>query len=179
MSSLPRTCEYNFTVEHFTTLSRSCFNCPQNVTDCFRPHCISGDGVYRVVKVVNRMLPGPTINVSINSLYFKGTWYVLVDFPPLPPRVTIFYDFLFTYQHTKFLLKGNLPSGSKFFPFRVHPFLKWRYSKFDRVVFLETVSIPLKANGYNCTILPAFGKGRQHLTHFKRCCVLLNKNKIK
>lgn len=33
------------------------------MTDCNRPHCIAADGVRRTVLVVNRMMPGPTIEV--------------------------------------------------------------------------------------------------------------------
>lgn len=62
-STGPRVCEYNFTVEHYQTLSRACYNCPRNISDCFRPHCVSADGGVRAIKVVNRMMPGPQINV--------------------------------------------------------------------------------------------------------------------
>ncbi|KAL5012095.1 hypothetical protein ScPMuIL_010646 [Solemya velum] len=58
-----RTCEYNFTVEHYFTLSKACYNCPYNQSDCDRPHCIPADGVKRGILVVNRMLPGPAIQV--------------------------------------------------------------------------------------------------------------------
>lgn len=57
-------CEYNFTLETYQTLSRACYDCPNNAADCARPHCIPGDGFVRAVKVVNRMLPGPAIHVS-------------------------------------------------------------------------------------------------------------------
>ena len=66
------TCEYNFTVEHYQTLSRACYNCPFNMTDCHRPHCVPADGFLRAIKVVNRMMPGPALHVSIVSFSFSG-----------------------------------------------------------------------------------------------------------
>uniref|UniRef100_A0A1I8JPE7 Plastocyanin-like domain-containing protein n=1 Tax=Macrostomum lignano TaxID=282301 RepID=A0A1I8JPE7_9PLAT len=36
---------------------------PRNLTDCFRPHCITGDGVERALLSVNRQLSGPGIHV--------------------------------------------------------------------------------------------------------------------
>ena len=48
-------------------MSRACYNCSMDASDCFRKDCISADGVKRVVKVVNRMLPGPNIIVCQND----------------------------------------------------------------------------------------------------------------
>uniref|UniRef100_A0A1I8GJY6 Plastocyanin-like domain-containing protein n=1 Tax=Macrostomum lignano TaxID=282301 RepID=A0A1I8GJY6_9PLAT len=45
------------------TMSKACFDCPRNLTDCFRPHCITGDGVERALLSVNRQLSGPGIHV--------------------------------------------------------------------------------------------------------------------
>lgn len=50
-------------VEWYETLSKACYDCPFNKTDCYRPHCIYGDGFRRSVLVVNRMMPGPSIEV--------------------------------------------------------------------------------------------------------------------
>ncbi|XP_014205468.1 laccase-1-like [Copidosoma floridanum] len=44
-------------------MSKACYDCPNNVTDCFRPHCISADGIQRSLYVANRQLPGPAIEV--------------------------------------------------------------------------------------------------------------------
>ncbi|KAL5022049.1 hypothetical protein ScPMuIL_001204 [Solemya velum] len=57
------TCEYTFTLEDYFTLTKACYDCPFNQTDCFRPHCVPGDGVARGILTVNRMLPGPPIHV--------------------------------------------------------------------------------------------------------------------
>ncbi|KAH8376771.1 hypothetical protein KR093_001265, partial [Drosophila rubida] len=59
----PMTCHYTFVVEWYQTFSKACFDCPLNLTDCGRPHCIMGDGLQRSITVVNRMMPGPAIEV--------------------------------------------------------------------------------------------------------------------
>ncbi|XP_041365213.1 laccase-2-like [Gigantopelta aegis] len=59
----PRVCEYNFTVENYATRTKACYDCPFTPSDCFRPHCIPGDGNPRSVIVANRMLSGPSIQV--------------------------------------------------------------------------------------------------------------------
>ncbi|KAM7348084.1 multicopper oxidase 1 [Cochliomyia hominivorax] len=64
----PKKCFYTFVVEWYETLSKACYDCPNNVTDCQRPHCITGDGIARSITVVNRMMPGPTIEVCQNDM---------------------------------------------------------------------------------------------------------------
>ncbi|XP_069128829.1 uncharacterized protein [Argopecten irradians] len=59
----PTVCEYDFHAEYLYTLSKACRGCPYNVIDCYRPGCIPADGNDRAVLVINRMLPGPAINV--------------------------------------------------------------------------------------------------------------------
>ncbi|KAH8329363.1 hypothetical protein KR074_008677, partial [Drosophila pseudoananassae] len=59
----PMTCRYKFVVEWYQTFSKACFDCPRNLTDCSRPHCVMGDGLERSITVVNRMMPGPSIEV--------------------------------------------------------------------------------------------------------------------
>ena len=74
-SAKPLECNYNFTVEWYKTLSKACYECPKIEVDCKRPHCITGNGVERAVISVNRMIPGPsiqvcqhdTINVVVNN----------------------------------------------------------------------------------------------------------------
>ncbi|CAG9808695.1 unnamed protein product [Chironomus riparius] len=61
------TCHYDFIIEQYETMSKACYNCPRNMTDCYRPHCISADGMRRSIIVVNRMFPGPTIEVCLND----------------------------------------------------------------------------------------------------------------
>jgi hypothetical protein len=74
------TCNYEFVVEAFETMSKACYNCPRNTTDCHRPHCITGDGMKRSIVVVNRMMPGPVIEVcdSMRSL-FCNIFYFLIN----------------------------------------------------------------------------------------------------
>ncbi|XP_076435749.1 uncharacterized protein LOC143275484 [Babylonia areolata] len=59
----PMRCEYRWTVELYYTLSKACFLCPFNLTDCSRPHCVPADGTSRAVLTVNRALPGPGVQV--------------------------------------------------------------------------------------------------------------------
>ncbi|XP_036321487.1 uncharacterized protein LOC118735681 [Rhagoletis pomonella] len=62
-NAAPMTCHYTFVVEWYETMSKACYACPQNGTDCERPHCVLGDGIERSVMVVNRMMPGPSMEV--------------------------------------------------------------------------------------------------------------------
>ncbi|KAJ8669742.1 hypothetical protein QAD02_001001 [Eretmocerus hayati] len=59
----PMECRYSFHVEHYFAMSKACYGCPKNITDCFRPHCIPADGMRRSLVVVNRQMPGPSIEV--------------------------------------------------------------------------------------------------------------------
>ncbi|XP_002067090.2 L-ascorbate oxidase [Drosophila willistoni] len=59
----PMTCHYTFVVEWYQTFSKACYDCPLNLTDCARQHCVMGDGLERGITVVNRMMPGPAIEV--------------------------------------------------------------------------------------------------------------------
>ena len=63
----PKVCKYNFIIEYYHTLTQACYNCPYNITDCARPHCVSADGVSRAIMTVNRMLPGPAIQVTVTN----------------------------------------------------------------------------------------------------------------
>ncbi|KAL4235459.1 multicopper oxidase [Mactra antiquata] len=80
LGSKRMTCEYDFIVEHYQTLSRACYNCPHNITDCYRPHCVPGDGFLRAIKVVNRMMPGPAIHVCQYDEVVVNVYNELTDF---------------------------------------------------------------------------------------------------
>lgn len=58
-----RVCHFHFNVHAYQTMSRACYNCPTNATDCNLPDCIAGDGVKRRIIVVNKQMPGPPIQV--------------------------------------------------------------------------------------------------------------------
>ncbi|XP_064103002.1 uncharacterized protein LOC135213077 isoform X1 [Macrobrachium nipponense] len=62
-----RTCHYHFKVEWYITMSKACYDCPFNLTDCARPHCVAADGVERPIVTVNRRLPGPAIHVCLGD----------------------------------------------------------------------------------------------------------------
>ena len=49
-----KTCKFEFRVELYNALSKACFDCPTNLTDCARPDCVTGDGVERVLVATNR-----------------------------------------------------------------------------------------------------------------------------
>lgn len=66
--ALPMLCHYNFVVEWYQTLSKACYDCPYVADDCERPHCIVGDGRKRPILVVNRQMPGPSIEVRKHPL---------------------------------------------------------------------------------------------------------------
>ncbi|XP_008204291.1 L-ascorbate oxidase [Nasonia vitripennis] len=59
----PMECHYSFHIEQYYAMSKACYDCPYNRTDCFRPHCIPADGVHRPLVVVNRQMPGPSVEV--------------------------------------------------------------------------------------------------------------------
>lgn len=62
-TSAPMQCVYDFNVEWFQTMSMACFNCPGTAADCNRHDCITADGFARPIQVVNRKMPGPSIQV--------------------------------------------------------------------------------------------------------------------
>ncbi|KAK7590828.1 hypothetical protein V9T40_002441 [Parthenolecanium corni] len=61
----PRLCYYHFTVELYTVLGAACQVCTPNATNTVWSHCqcVLADGVERGIITVNRMLPGPSIQV--------------------------------------------------------------------------------------------------------------------
>ncbi|KRT85625.1 hypothetical protein AMK59_2076, partial [Oryctes borbonicus] len=60
-------CRYNFTIEWYQTMSKACYFCPFEMDDCNRPDCITGDGRKRSIVVVNRQMPGPSIEVCVGD----------------------------------------------------------------------------------------------------------------
>ncbi|PVD19698.1 hypothetical protein C0Q70_20189 [Pomacea canaliculata] len=58
-----RRCEYHWTLEMYYVLSKACYDCPFNLTDCSRPHCVPADGTSRGILTANRRIPGPGIQV--------------------------------------------------------------------------------------------------------------------
>lgn len=60
-------CEYEWTIEWYSVLSKACLDCPYNITNCARKDCISANGVNRAVIAVNKMIPGPSLIVCQND----------------------------------------------------------------------------------------------------------------
>ncbi|XP_034840580.1 uncharacterized protein stw [Maniola hyperantus] len=65
----PRICYYHFTLEFYTVLGAACQLCTPNATNSIWSHCqcVLADGVERGILTVNRMLPGPSIQVCEND----------------------------------------------------------------------------------------------------------------
>ncbi|KOC69894.1 Laccase-4, partial [Habropoda laboriosa] len=64
-----RMCYYKFVVERYPVNGQACNLCMPNVTNtvCANCQCVPGDGTQRMALTVNRMLPGPTIQVCIGD----------------------------------------------------------------------------------------------------------------
>ncbi|XP_026329608.1 laccase-5 isoform X2 [Hyposmocoma kahamanoa] len=65
----PRICYYHFTLELYNVLGAACQVCTPNATNVVWSHCqcVLADGVERGILSVNRMLPGPSIQVCEND----------------------------------------------------------------------------------------------------------------
>ncbi|XP_017757142.1 PREDICTED: laccase-4-like isoform X2 [Eufriesea mexicana] len=123
----PMKCRYVFRLETYHTMSKACYDCPFNITDCFREHCIPADGIERSILVVNRQMPGPPIEVCqgdkiivdvINLLHSESTtihWHgqhhiktpymdgvPYVSQCPILPGSTFRYDYVATEVGTHF-----------------------------------------------------------------------------
>ncbi len=59
----PMICEYDWRIEWYSVLSKACLDCPFNLTSCGNKDCVAANGIKRPIITVNRMLPGPTLNV--------------------------------------------------------------------------------------------------------------------
>ncbi|XP_076235891.1 uncharacterized protein LOC143180212 [Calliopsis andreniformis] len=61
----PKTCYYKFIVERYSANNQACGLCTSNFTNALCPNCqcVSINGLERMVLTVNRMIPGPTIQV--------------------------------------------------------------------------------------------------------------------
>ncbi|CAH0550159.1 unnamed protein product [Brassicogethes aeneus] len=67
---IPKICEYDFTLEYYNTLGGACNVSKPNSTISVSPiyPCIFADGVEKGILTVNRMSPGPTIQVCEGDL---------------------------------------------------------------------------------------------------------------
>lgn len=77
----PMVCRYTFEVEWYETLTKACYDCPIMADDCFKPDCVPADGYRRPILVVNRKMPGPSIEVS-RILLLKNAFIWLLFWPP-------------------------------------------------------------------------------------------------
>ena len=56
-------------------LFQACYECPFNLTDCDRPHCVVGDGQRRKIIAVDRRYSGPTIEVRELQSIVHGAYH--------------------------------------------------------------------------------------------------------
>lgn len=63
-------CIYKFEIEWYQSMSKACYDCPFNATDCDRLDCIAADGVSRPLTVINRKMPGPSVQVGEFVFFF-------------------------------------------------------------------------------------------------------------
>lgn len=123
----PMICYYHFVLEWYQTMSKACYDCPYNLTDCSRPDCIPADGMNRPLNVINRKMPGPALEVCQhdrvivdveNDLMTEGTtvhWHgqhqkgtpymdgtPYVTQCPILPETTFRYQFNATHAGTHF-----------------------------------------------------------------------------
>ncbi|KAK1135838.1 hypothetical protein K0M31_000410 [Melipona bicolor] len=70
-SGTPKTCYYRFVIERYPVQSAACRNCtPDTATNsiCADCQCVPADGVSRMALTINRMMPGPSIQVCLGDL---------------------------------------------------------------------------------------------------------------
>ena len=86
-----RTCHYHFHAQEYYTMSRACYSCPDNLDDCSREECIVADGTSVPVLVINRQMPGPSIQVSTAAAWHRcvcrRTQQAVVTEPGVPAGV--------------------------------------------------------------------------------------------
>ncbi|XP_069675378.1 uncharacterized protein [Periplaneta americana] len=63
----PMTCYYKWIAEDYVTLGPECGDCPNTPDDCDRPQCVVGDGNEKSILAINRMVPGPIIEVCLGD----------------------------------------------------------------------------------------------------------------
>ncbi|XP_012277841.1 laccase isoform X2 [Orussus abietinus] len=67
----PKTCYYHFRLEYYTSYGRACELCSSNVTNQLTSipwcQCVEGDGIEKTIFSINRMLPGPSIQVCLHD----------------------------------------------------------------------------------------------------------------
>lgn len=62
-----QSCYYQLVVHNYQRLGPECQRCQQDERACASEHCIFGDGVANPVMAVNRMVPGPPIELCEND----------------------------------------------------------------------------------------------------------------
>ncbi|XP_043252870.1 laccase-1-like [Colletes gigas] len=153
-------CNYVFKLETYNTMSKACYDCPFNITDCSRMHCIPADGIGRPILVVNRQMPGPPIEVcqgdrvivdvmnlfhsESTTMHWHGQHHVKTPYMdgvpyvsqcPILPGSSFRYDYIATEAGTHFWHShlGFQRGDGVFGPLivRVPPGANWHNSLYD------------------------------------------------
>ncbi|KOB77130.1 Laccase 1 [Operophtera brumata] len=84
-----KACYYRFHVEWYYSMSKACKECPYNATHCGYPDCVPANGIGRPITVVNRKMPGPSIQKE--TPFMDGAPFVTQC--PIQPESTFRYEF--------------------------------------------------------------------------------------
>ncbi|KAK7500483.1 hypothetical protein BaRGS_00008390, partial [Batillaria attramentaria] len=57
----------------------ACYECPFNVSDCYREECVAADGKIRALLTINRQIPGPAIEVCEGDTVVVAVTNMLED----------------------------------------------------------------------------------------------------
>ncbi|KOC69892.1 Laccase-5 [Habropoda laboriosa] len=74
LTDKPKTCYYKFVIERYPVSGQACDLCTPNISNTICPNCqcVPTDGVQRMALTVNRMIPGPSIQVCLGD-------YLVID----------------------------------------------------------------------------------------------------
>ncbi|PSN35801.1 hypothetical protein C0J52_21815 [Blattella germanica] len=64
---LPKICYYQWTAEDYVTMGPACGSCLNTTSDCNLPQCVVANGFEKSIRTINRMVPGPTIDVCLGD----------------------------------------------------------------------------------------------------------------
>ncbi|XP_018332567.1 laccase-2 [Agrilus planipennis] len=94
----PLTCYYNWTLALFRTMSKACYDCPKNLSDCYLEDCIAADGTEKMIFSVNKLLPGPKIEICEGDTIIVDVKNILpaisttIHWHGIPQRETPYMD---------------------------------------------------------------------------------------
>lgn len=134
-NSPPMVCRYTFLLEWYQTMSKACYECPHVKVDCNREHCIPGDGRKRPILVVNRQMPGPSIEVSLWTLIRNCVYAQLVYYTSI-----VLFWYLTSNEIINIYVVGHWRSFTSR-SHRVPILLSPKSSTFSNFIFLKFVNV--------------------------------------